>query len=409
MQLVNPSSIGDRNGFYQIGDRKTYLKTELMDWHHHMPQAWKWNYNDDFFGQFDWLEEPKESINELYKQRALELRKNYDYLVLYYSGGHDSANTLYAFLDNGILLDEVCIYFSKYDTISNQYKELNSLTWNKIKWLQAKYPNQKFRIIDYGDMFKNWDSIISKYGYKDDMFSVFGSMLSINRIIADEFYETIPDWNRLITAGKKFAWIFGADKPMIRYIDNKWIFNFHDAFLQCRMTPLRQLFDDGTRGSYEYFYWSPTDSCQRILRKQCHLLAGAYSEQAKIDFSKIPGAKPFKPGYGWEVDTMSPMFVQTIYPRLFEFGEKYFIEKNRQYIFGNRDQWYFDSNHEGAQLHHNMYSSLNSKLYSHYHSWLNDGAQIENGLKNCISQDYVFVDNSEVLVDETILVNGTIG
>lgn len=396
MTIISSQSLGDRNGFYQVGNRKTYLKTELMDWLHHMPTSWHWNYNDEFFGQFDWRVEPTENINELYRQRALELRRNYDYIVLYYSGGHDSSNALYAFLDNDIPLDEICVYYSKYDTVSNQYKELQGLTWNKVKWLQAKYPNQRFRFIDYGDMFKDWHDIIKGYGYKDDLFDVFGSMLSINRIIADEFYMTIPEWHSMIESGKRFAWLFGADKPMVRYLDGAWIFNFHDAFVQCRMTPLRQLYDDGTRGSYEYFYWSPTDACQQIIRKQCHLLANTYNEQAQIDFSKISGAKPHNPSYGWEVDTMTPSFVNAIYPRLFEYGETYFIEKNAKYIFGNRDQWFFDSNHDGAQRHYDMYRSLNSNLYSHYHDWMNDGANIENGLKNCLSQNYVFLENPKL-------------
>jgi len=408
MKVVSPSSIGDRNGFYQIGNRKTYLKTELMDWHHHMPQEWKWNYNDDFFGQFDWSQEPKEDIREIYKQRALELRRSYDYLILYYSGGHDSANMLYAFLDNNIPIDEVCVYYSKYDKVSNQYKELTALTWNKIKWLKTKYPSLNVRIIDYGDMFKNWKDIICKYGFGDNLFDVFGSMLSINRIIADEFYLTIPDWNKLLEKGKNLAWVFGSDKPMIRYLDNNWIFNFHDAFVQARMTPLRQLYDDGTKGSYEYFYWSPTDICQKIIRKQCHLLVNNYHERAKQDFSKIPGAKPHNPSYGWEVDSMSPEFVQTIYPRLFDFGETYFIEKNQKYIFGNRDQWCFDSNHEGALDHYDMYSSLNSSLYSHYHMWMNNGKQIENGLKNSISQNYVIYSSPKEDVVDTTLVTGKI-
>lgn len=407
--LVTPTSVGDKNGFYEIGDRKTYLKTELMDWHHHMPQAWKWNYNDEFFGQFDWSQEPTEDIRELYKQRALELRRNYDYLVLYYSGGHDSSNALYAFLDNNIPIDEICVYYSKYDTVSNQYKELNTLTWKKIQWLKLKYPNLRVRRLDYGDMFKNWKNIIRKYGYKDDLFDVFGSMLSINRIIADEFYMTIPEWHSIITAGKRFAWIFGADKPMLRYLNNSWIFNFHDTFVQARWTPLRQLYDDGTRGNYEYFYWSPTDACQLIIRKQCHLLVNNYRERARQDFSKIPGAKPHNPDYGWEVDTMSPEFVKTIYPRLFDFDETYYIEKNAKYIFGNRDQWFFNSNHEGALDHQDMYKSLNSSLYSHYHMWMNDGTHIENGLLSCLSQNYVINNDpkAEVVV-KPALISGTI-
>ena len=152
---------------------------------------------------------------------------------------------------------------------------------------------------------------------------------------------------------------------------------------------MRQSFDDGTIGAYELFYWAPTDACQKIIRKQSHLIKKKYDAQAKVDFSKINGVKGFKPGYGWELDTMSSGFVQTIYPRLFKYDEIYFIEKNKQYIFGNRDQWYFNSNHDSAKEHYDMYLSLKSNLYSHYRTWMNDPGNIDNGLKNCISPDYI--------------------
>ena len=396
LQLINPKKPGDTNGFYQVGDRRTYLKTELMDWLHHMPSDWHWNFNDEFFSQFDWKKEPSEDINELYRQRAMEIRKAHDYVILYYSGGHDSSQALYAFLENNIHIDEICIYYSGYDSITNQYKELRGLTQKKVAWLQKKYPNLKVRWIDYGDMFNGWTDIFKRHGFQDNMFDMLGSLLSVNRLIADEFYMNVPDWTRLLEKGKRIGFVWGSDKPMVRYFNDKWIFNFHDAMAQGKQTPMRQVIDDGTIGTYENFYWSPTDAGQRILRKQCHLLAHAFNKQAKEDFSQIPGAKPFKPGYGWEIDTMSFAFVHAIYPRLFRYGEVYFTEKNAKYIFGNRDQWFFESNNDHAAIHKDMWTGLNSGLYSHYNDWMNDkNIGIENGLKNCISQDYVFLENTK--------------
>jgi len=115
---------GDRYGYYQVGDTRTYSRYERMDLLHQHPCDWRWVYNDNFFSQYDWTREPTESLDELYKQRAEQLRRDYDYLVLYYSGGYDSANLLHAFLDNDIYPDEIAIFYSRYDTVSNQYLEL---------------------------------------------------------------------------------------------------------------------------------------------------------------------------------------------------------------------------------------------------------------------------------------------
>lgn len=388
--LLPDSKHPDKYGYYRIGNIQTYSKVELMELYYRLPQSWQWKYNDEFFSSYDWTKEPGESIEELYKKRALQLRQDYDYLILYYSGGYDSTNLLYTFLENNIPVDEVCVYYSKEDSISNQYIELNTITWDKVAFLKQKYPNLNVRKIDYTEQFFNWDKPLVDLGYGHDLLDMFGNMLTINRLVQDLFHVTVDDWKSLLDQGKKVAWVYGADKPMIRYLNKKWIFNFHDGIMQARVTPMRQIIDDGSIGDYEMFYWSPTHECAQILIKQCHLLKKLYKERAETDFSKIPEHKPFKEGYGWEVDTMSIPFVQTIYPRNFKYSENFYTVKNPQHIFGNRDQWFFASNHEKAKLHKDMYMATHSKNYSHFHHWFNDGKTIHNGIKNCISIDYVF-------------------
>ena len=367
--MILASSHGDRYGYYQIGNAKTYSKIDLINMHHVLPQPWKWNYNDEFFGSYNWSIEPPADINELYRRRAQQLREKYDYLVLYYSGGYDSTNVLYSFLDNNIPLDEICVYYSSHDQISNQYLELNSVTWNKIAQLQVKYPQLKVRKIDYSNQIINWSQSINQLGYGHNLLDMFGNMLSINRLIIDQFYDTIDDWKSLLEQGKKLAWVTGGDKPMIRYVNNQWVFNFHDAVLHSPITPLRQILDDGNIGTYELFYWAPEPECADIVIKQCHLIKNHYNPQAMADFSKIPDNKGHRPGWGWEIDNMATHFVKLIYPRNFQSPEAFFTRKNPKFIFGNRDQWFFESNHENAKLHRQMYQAASSSLYSHYRPW----------------------------------------
>ncbi len=379
---------GTRYGYYEIGAARTYSKIELMDLHYRHPANWKWWYHDEFFGSFDWSQEPSANINELYRRRAEQLRRDYDYLVLYYSGGYDSANMLYAFLDNGIPVDEVCVFYSRYDQESNQYLELSGLTWNKVDYLKNKYPTLNVRALDYSDYFPKWDQHLASLGFGDALLEMFGNMLTINRMAVDFAYTLVPEWQTLLDQGKKLGFIMGADKPMMRYNNGEWIFNFHDGIVHARVTPIRQLVDQGQMGVMEFFYWAPESECVDILRKQCHNIKNKFSAQAARDFSSIPGSKPFKPGYGWEFDTMSAGFVEAIYPRLFTTGEHFFTAKNPQHIFGNRDQWFFNSNHESALLHQQIYLSTHSDLYSHRKSWFNNGNTIFDGIRNCISPDY---------------------
>jgi hypothetical protein len=385
--IISSKHIGDRYGYYQIGDRRTYSKYEMIDLHHQSPQDWQWCYNDDFFSKYNWSQEPKESINELYKKRAEQLRNDYDYLVMYYSGGFDSSNMLHAFLDNNIMVDEICVFYSRFDRISNQYEELENFTWNKLKQIQSKYPNLKIRRLDYADYFLKWDSMLSSLGLGKDLLYMFGSALSLNHLMTDLLYRSTDDWQKILKQGKRLAWMHGVDKPQLRYLDGKWIFNFHDALVQTNITPMRQMIDDGTIGTYEFFYWAPTEECARILIKQCHLIKQKYDQQASIDFSKISNSKPFKEGYGWELDKMSYDFSNTIYPRNFIGNETFYTKKNTQFVWGNRDQWFFNSNNEAAQRHWNIYLSIQDK--KHLQPWYNDGQSIDSSFRNCLSRDYV--------------------
>jgi hypothetical protein len=377
---------GDRYGFYQIGDVKTYSKYELMDIHHNQPQAWQWNYNDEFFSGYNWTVEPTQSIDELYKKRAEQLRRDYDYLIFYYSGGHDSANMLRAFLDNNIHLDEICVFYSKFDNISLQHKELSLQTWPKLNDLKKQYPKLKIRKFEYGEHILKWHDYIKELGYENNLPSMFGNSFSVNRLILDLAYRYIDDWKKLLNQGKKIAWLLGSDKPMLRYHNKQWIFNFHDL-TQMLITPMRQLLDDGNIGTYELFYWTPSKECVDILIKQCHLLKKNYKEQAEKDFSKIIGAKKFVPGYGWELDKNGDEFNKIIYPRNFKFTEKFIKIKSTFYIWGYRDEWFYNSHYEGAKIHRDMIDSICNK--SHYRSWYNDKTTINYGFRNAMSRDYV--------------------
>lgn len=89
---------------------------------------------DSRYDSIDWTIEPSESLEELKKQRAIQLRDKYDYIILYFSGGSDSITVLNSFLKNNIFLDEVVIY---------SYPEIPSLRVN------GEYSKNYLNVIDY--------------------------------------------------------------------------------------------------------------------------------------------------------------------------------------------------------------------------------------------------------------------
>ena len=94
----------DRFGYYTVGTFKTYSKLMAILEHEKTGVHPQWHFNDEEFSAHDWKQEPQESLVELYRRRAQQIRDRYDYLVLFYSGGADSTNILQTFINNDIKL-----------------------------------------------------------------------------------------------------------------------------------------------------------------------------------------------------------------------------------------------------------------------------------------------------------------
>ena len=96
-----------KQGYYQVGtklfDKKLNALLEASCTHQHV----SWDFNHAVFAQQAQMPRLGIPLMELYKQRALQLRDRYDYLILGYSGGADSDNILKVFQQNKIHLDEV--------------------------------------------------------------------------------------------------------------------------------------------------------------------------------------------------------------------------------------------------------------------------------------------------------------
>ena len=389
----------DRYGYYQIGNFKTYSLHEMMDLYHKDPQPYKWVYNDDFFSQYDWTQEPTESIDELYKQRALELRKQYDYIVLYYSGGYDSANVLHAFLDNGIYPDEIFVYYSRYDTISHQYLELKDYTWKKVKDIEKQYPQIKIRKFDYSDIIFDWSNIIKntnkQLNLNWDPIYYWGPKLSPNRIALDHMYEYIDDWKQLLRDNKSLCTLQGVDyvRPSYRLRSREYVHNFSDFDSYGHLTPIRQMMNR-KQDTAEFFYWSPTETCAKILIKQMHLSKEYYRNLSDENIHRLITLHPDLVITNKKENIMRFTlnndigFKKTVYPRLFKDNETYYQGYNKLAFFGNRDVWYFDSDLPDSRKHwESMYLSLFKEENKHWVDFLYGDKEL--GYRKIRSRPYI--------------------
>ena len=76
----------DDYGWWEVGNRIHYNKVQAIFDHESSKQPIRWNYNDADYDQYQWNVEPTQTLKELYAQRAWQLRSQYDYLVLHFSG-----------------------------------------------------------------------------------------------------------------------------------------------------------------------------------------------------------------------------------------------------------------------------------------------------------------------------------
>jgi hypothetical protein len=270
----------DHYGYYICGTKKFYNKFQAILYAKSNNCAVNFYFNDDIFGRYDWKVEPSESLDELYTRRALELRSQYDYLVLHFSGGYDSGNILETFAKNNIHIDEIYIRGSTSTSVtnanitssSNQYAEVELTAIPLAEHVKATYmPYVKITVQDTVPYIIDTWSKNTKW--IDDMDI---SDFSPSTIIKKMYDDLNPRYKKLTEAGKSVGHIMGMEKPDIYYQDGEYYTRFLDKFSLLH-TPHR---NNELPMHLEPFYWAP--SCAEMIIKQCHVIK-KYIKQQNLD------------------------------------------------------------------------------------------------------------------------------
>ena len=239
-------------GHWKVGTQKFINKFQALLYgkQHNLPVDYA--FFDSAWQSFDRSLLGKFTLQELYKQRAQQLRDKYDYLILYFSGGADSWNVLRSFLDNGIKIDEVCVKWCK-DTIDNgiytpnttELSAINYLSeWDyaikpALEWLAQHHPSVKIEIVDW---------------FKDKKLADAEKIFDIVNHWHDVEVNSLAIWSPseavMLEKGLAVGSIYGVDKPCTYLEDGKWYMYFMDG-----ATTMGTPNPDNIYGT-EYFYWS---------------------------------------------------------------------------------------------------------------------------------------------------------
>lgn len=271
--LFDPTSPANKFGFYKVGDNFcSYSQYEAQEYASNTGKTVEWNFNDEFFSTIDWTVEPTESLKELYAQRARQIRNDYDYIVLSFSGGSDSHNILSTFLENNIYIDEILTYHflsgvkDKLSPMASMREVTLAAVPEANRYLE-KFPTTLHRIIDGGEIVKNyWQDNINDLKFNFMYYNNF--YVTPAPLVINNLPTILPEYQRLIDSGKRVCFIHGTDKPHIHIEQGKWSFSFHSDVISASFSIRRQF--EKTPVNDVLFYWDP--DAWKIIVKQSHVL-----------------------------------------------------------------------------------------------------------------------------------------
>jgi len=244
-------------GYWEVNNKYFFDKFECLKYASSIKKYdIQFHLYDGVYKQLDWSKEPTETLDEMYKDRALQLRDEYDYLILSFSGGSDCNNILRSFIDNNIKLDEVyCEY--PIETLEKLKPHFNSNTKNpeflNFEWFTTAEPllkklaisNPEIKITIESDITKTIKIIDSGELYK------LKRGASINPIARHSNLYKVAEQR---TKHGKVVCINGADKPNICY--NTLTKQFYNYYIDIVINNAEFLTDkfSGHQISSENFY-----------------------------------------------------------------------------------------------------------------------------------------------------------
>jgi len=259
-------------GHYQVGDQQYFSKFQAVMASKQTGHFPEWHFNNEIFGLQDWTQEPTESLWEIYRQRAQQLRDQYDYVILLYSGGSDSTNILQSFLFNNIPLDEVFCYgpFNGIDTNTQQVTTAAENLYREIDLVALPYLREMSKHYKFNVNMYDWtNDIINGFKDADWIWTDVSGRFDPRVIGKNKIFENSPNGMVQLEAGKKVCFIVGIDKPRIILKDGVFYSAFLDFYTGLGTGQKNQMEGKNWFGE-ELFYWSP--DMPKLVIKQAHVM-----------------------------------------------------------------------------------------------------------------------------------------
>jgi hypothetical protein len=288
------------HGYYQVGDQTYFNKLEALYEATATKQPVSWIFHDNVYDKFNWTQRPPGTLRELYKQRAQQIRDEYDYVIVHFGGGMDSWTVLDSFLSNGIHVDEV---YTRWPRAERKYMSADSTNFNEVN-LGSEFEYATLPVLEH--LRKHHPKT---YIYIDDISECFHGDFKEQTLIESNNFQSMGTYYRygrksdveeaLSKKDKKIAVVLGHDKTCVSYHDNHWYAYFVDVGMGT---------DNDKSRVNEWFYWTPKFPTIPILQAHC-LIDKLEQTNRYVDKGPI-GARD----WGLGSDSMRITYARACYP-----------------------------------------------------------------------------------------------
>ena len=340
MTIFKSAEFNKKLGYYTCDGLEFHSKIVACLFGTKVNKPVAWVFNNDVFDKHDWSVEPSETLDELYDQRARQLREKYDYIILSYSGGADSNNIYESFRRQGLIIDEIVVNSmtkasEKFITVDvNDKSALNGPESEhqlhllpRLRTIQNEMPLTKIRIFDLSETL--FDSLATV-----DESWVLNMKEGLNPIGITRFnYLSFDEVKRSFDKGKSIALITGVEKPRTVIRNGKFLMRFNDR--SANINTVAEHIKEYNNCTVEYFYWAPESV--RMLIKQGHVI--------KQYLEAFPEQQEF-----WLEHKVTPHLTRTMHERilrtvLYTTWDNRWFQANKSISdwYSEFDRWFIDN------------------------------------------------------------------
>jgi len=347
----------DSLSYYTVQDKIFKDKIEAILYANEKKSDINWYFNDAVLNSVNWSHEPTTSLDEFYKLRAQQIRDKYDYVLIMYSGGADSNNVIWSFLNNGIKVDEIVASaplsgLNNYQFNNKDISAVNTISETEyaqipgLKEISDKFPNIKITLNDY------FEDMIN---YKTDEWLYRSSDFIHPTTVARYSLEKFKHLNDLAESGKSLGIVYGIDKPNLCYTV---LNSIHLIISDLTVNVPRPAFTKNyTNVTNVLFYYTP--DMPLMLVKQAHTVARWFYQTENISKQNLIANQRFP--LEWTANRLRhSIYERTIIPIIYPNTHRTVFQGNKttSMFLADMDDWFYKL-HKNTRTHEMIVSDFN--------------------------------------------------